>query len=244
MSTFRFQQFSVVQKNSGMKICTDAVLFGAMAPIQSGDMVLDIGAGTGVLSLMAAQLGATQITAVELTLEAYQEASVNFANSPWSKQLEAVHQDIQSFAITATRLYDLIISNPPFFENHSRTSDVLRNTARHTDQLPFSDLLSIAEQLLSPQGLFYLLIPVHAVAKVSAQALSVGFYLIHQTDFRGFEHNVAKVSALTFSRSATKYTARLLTIYASQGIYSQESEVYLSEFLLRFAEPSEIKKGN
>jgi len=235
MSTFRFQQFSVLQKHSGMRICTDAVLFGAMAPVNPGDRVLDIGTGTGVLALLAAQLGAAKVTAVELTQVAFKEADINFNNSPWVDRLEAVHQDIQSFALTANRQYDLIISNPPFFENHLKTVDTLRNSARHTDQLPFADLIGIAEQLLSPPGLFYLLLPAHAVAKFSAQALAAGFYLINQTDFRGYTHNEAKVSALTFSRTAAVFTARLLTIYASHNVYSQDSERYLADFLLRFA---------
>jgi tRNA1Val (adenine37-N6)-methyltransferase len=235
MSTFHFQQFSVLQQHSGMKICTDAVLFGAMTPVNQGAQVLDIGTGTGVLALMAAQLGAEEVTAVELTQEAFREASINFNNSPWAERLEAVHQDIQSFALTVDRQYDLIISNPPFFENHLKTIDSLRNTARHTDQLPFTDLISIAEQLLSSQGLFYLLIPAHAVAKFSVQALAAGFYLINQTDFRGYPHNEAKVSALTFSRTAGIFTARLLTIYESHNVYSRDSEVYLADFLLRFA---------
>lgn len=218
-----------------MKICTDAVLFGAMVPVSQGDHVLDIGTGTGVLALMAAQLGATKVIAVELTQEAFKEADINFNNSPWAKRLEAVHQDIQSFALTADRQYDLIISNPPFFENHSKTLDALRNAARHTDQLPFADLIGIAGGLLSPQGLFYLLIPAHAVAKFSAQALATGLYLVNQTDFRGYAHNEAKVSALTFSRTAAVFTARLLTIYESHNVYSQDGERYLADFLLRFA---------
>lgn len=239
MSTFHFQQFSVLQKHSGMKICTDAVLFGAMAPVNQNDHVLDIGTGTGVLALMAAQLGAAKVTAVELTEEAFKEANINFNNSPWAKRLEVMHQDIQSlaltFALTSDRQYDLIISNPPFFENHLKTVDALRNTARHTDQLPFADLIGIAAGLLAPQGLFYLLIPTAAVAKFSALALAAGFYLIQQTDFRGHAHNEAKVSALTFSRTAAVCTASLLTIYEAHNVYSSDSEAYLAGFLLRFA---------
>jgi tRNA1Val (adenine37-N6)-methyltransferase len=235
MSIFRFQQFSVIQQQSAMKVCTDAVLFGAMAPVNRGDKVLDIGAGTGVLSLMVAQLGAAQVTAVELTQPGYAEARLNFVNSPWADQLEAVHQDIQGFTRLVGGQYDLIICNPPFFENHSKTTDALRKLARHNDELPFAELINSADQLLASQGLFYLLLPVHAVEKFVEAALVAGFYLRHQTDFRGYDHNHAKVSALTFSRTVSVLVRSLMTIYESHRVYSQASEVYLSPFLLRFA---------
>ena len=235
MSIFRFQQFSVIQKQSAMKVCTDAVLFAAMAPVNKGDRVLDIGAGTGVLSLMAAQLGAKQVTAVELTQASYEEAQLNFGNSPWSDRLEAVHQDIQGFAISIGHQYDLVICNPPFFENHSKTTDSLRKVARHNDELPFADLIKSADQLLSSQGLFYLLLPVHAVEKFVEAALVAGFYLSKQTNFRGYSHNNAKVSALTFSRTDLVFSRALMTIYQSHRLYAQDSEHYLSAFLLRFS---------
>jgi len=242
MSTFRFQQFSVLQKQSAMKVCTDAVLFAAMAPVKNGDSVLDIGTGTGVLSLIVAQLGAGKVTAVELTEQAYQEACINFSQSLWSERLEAVHQDIQGFAGIAGQQFDLVISNPPFFENHFKTTAALRMTARHNDQLPFSDLIAIAGQLVSPQGLLYLLLPAHALKKMAEKALTAGFYLSRRIDFRAYRHSAAKVSALTFSRTAADMESEILTIYETSGVYTQESERYLSTLLLRFAKDDQMQQ--
>ncbi len=235
MSTFRFQHFAVQQRDAGMKICTDTVIFGAMMPLTQGLRVLDIGTGTGVLALMAAQLGAASVTAVELTHAAYAEAALNFNNSQWRDTLTAVQQSIQDFAVTAPTPYDFIISNPPFFVQHSKTQDKLRAIARHTDHLPFAELIAAVSQLLTPCGVFYVLLPVHAVTEFSALAQTFGLYLQHQTDIRGYAHNQVNVSALTFSRNPVIYTHRLLTIYHAQGVYSADSAGYLADFLLRFA---------
>ena len=236
MSTFYFQRFAVRQEHAGMKVCTDATLFGAMAPVRGGETVLDIGTGTGLLALMAAQLGAGSVTGVEMTAEACAEARHNFAQSPWAECLQAVHRDIQGFARESRRTYDLVIANPPFFDRHSRSAASLRNAARHTDSLPFPDLIEAVQRLLAERGLFYLLIPSHAVETLTHAAAQAGLHLVRHTEIRGLDHKPARLAALTFSRAAAPLRSDSITIYREKGIYTAQSEDYLRPFLLRFAE--------
>lgn len=217
-----------------MKVCTDATLFGAMAPVKGGERVLDIGAGTGLLALIAAQLGAAGVTAVELDEAACREAAENFKSSPWRDRLQAVPQAVQDYARTTVDRFDLIISNPPFFENHSKAFSFHRNRARHTDQLSFGELIEAVDGLLADGGIFYLLLPLHAVAGFTEQSREAGLCLMQQRDIRGYAHNPPKVAALTFARTAGPPERDLLTIYRAKGIYAPESEAYLSKFLLRF----------
>ncbi|TVT55272.1 MAG: methyltransferase [Sedimenticola thiotaurini] len=235
MSVFQFQQFSVQQVESAMKVCTDATLFGAMAPIAGGEQVLDIGAGSGLLSLIAMQLGAGSVTAVELTEEACRDAQHNFSASPWSDKLTLLHQSIQLFAAQSKMRFNLIISNPPFFEQHSKSPKALRQIARHTDQLSHVELIHIAASLLDEAGRFYLLIPVHSVERVVTTATDHGLFLTQRVDYAGFEHNQAKVAALIFQRSAEMFVHRRLSIYNAPRIYADESARYLAPFLLRFS---------
>lgn len=235
LSAFRFQQFAVAQFRSGMKVCTDATLFGAMAPVAGGASVLDIGTGTGLLALMTAQLCADRVMAVELTAEAALEASDNFAASPWRDRLVAVHADIRAYAARCTERFDLVISNPPFFTDHSRAQAPLRNIARHTDSLPLPDLISAVDRVLAPGGLFYVLVPGPLVLGFTQVAASAGLHLSCRTDLRAFAHSPAKVAALSFSRTPGVVLQRDLTIYTAPRVYSAASAHYLAAFLLRFA---------
>ena len=236
MSTFRFQQFAVRQNDSAMKVCTDATLFGAMAPLRGGEQVLDIGTGTGLLALMAMQLGAARVTGVELTGQAFAEARYNFAQSPWAEHLSAVHASIQDFCRGRPDRFDLIICNPPFFDNHSKGADPLRNQARHAESLPYDILVACLDRLTTGQGRCHLLLPCHALGRFTGLAVQHGLHLTDRTDIRGHAHSRAKVSALTFSRRPGTFSTRVMTIYQADGVYSTQSTPYLSPFLLRFAQ--------
>jgi len=242
MSVFKLQQFSVQQSASAMKICTDSLIFGAMMPVTAGDRVLDIGAGTGILSLMAMQLGSAHVTAVELTPPAAQEAQLNAANSRWAKQIDVIEQDIVNYCATAAKLaeqprFDLIISNPPFFDNHLKNQDKLRNTARHTDTLSFGDLLAVCGSLLRDDGRCYLLVPLGQVAAIEALAQDQQLQLTHQCALITQVGSHAKLGALTFKKTDVPVTpiSDTLTVYAEHQQYTPQSAAYLSEFLLRFA---------
>ncbi len=159
---FRFKAFNIHQDRCAMKVSTDACLLGAWAPFEkiSGN-VLDIGAGTGLLSLMLAQrFGELKITALEIDPEAAAQAGENVAESPFADRVEVVCEDVRNH--NPTTLYDAIIANPPFFQNSLKGPDAARNRARHSDALSLEDLYISVCRLLKPDGFFALLLPVEA----------------------------------------------------------------------------------
>jgi tRNA1Val (adenine37-N6)-methyltransferase len=146
-----------------MKVTTDACLFGAWVSNQlksanaECENILDIGAGTGLLSLMIAQQTNSVIDAIEIDTDACAQARENIAASPWSNRITIFHQDARKFLFPEK--YDLIISNPPFYEKELKSADRKRNLALHGNELTLDDLLKMIQQNLSLRGRFYLLLP-------------------------------------------------------------------------------------
>jgi len=232
---FQFQQFRVRQSASAMKVCTDATVFGAMAPVTPGGRVLDIGTGTGLLALMAAQRGAASVDAVEIDPAAAAEAGENFAQSPWADRLRVIEGDICDPGIPARDRYDLILCNPPFFADQTQSSDPRRRRARHADQDFLEQIVAVSAVRLRQSGLFYVLLPVGRVPTLNTLAGQAGLNLTCRTDIRGYAHQPAKLAALTFARDPGSLIERCLTVYDAPRQYSAQSTVYLRDFLLRFA---------
>lgn len=242
MGEFRFQRFGLRQDYSGMKICTDATLFGAMAPVAGGERVLDIGTGSGLLALMLMQLGAGHVHGVELSDDACRDARLNFSRSPWPERLRLTRGPVQDYAATSDQRYDLVISNPPFFEQHQGSRDPRRHLARHSDHLPYRELVQVAARLLADDGLLYLLIPRHGVARLLLLAREQGLYPAGRCHFTPFRDRPGKVTALVLCRRPRAFVDRRLVIYNAPRDYSAESARYLGPFLLRFAktDPSRV----
>lgn len=158
--TFRFKEFEVRNAASAMKVGTDGVLLGAWMPV--GASVLDVGAGCGLISLMAAQRGAARVIGVEIDGCAAEEASANVAASPWPDRVEIVHDDFFAAAerMTASGYrFDTVVSNPPFFIGGQYSPDASRLMARHGISLDFPQLISTASTLLAPDGRMALVSP-------------------------------------------------------------------------------------
>ena len=161
---FRFKQFTIQQDKAAMKVTTDGCLFGAWVAKQIGEQpmtavkLLDVGTGTGILSLMIAQKNPDcSIDAVEIDNNAYEQANENIISSPWKENIQVFHADIKSFE--PGKKYDTIFCNPPFYENELKAEDEKRNVAHHDGGLSFNELFAIIKQRLTPEGHFYLLLP-------------------------------------------------------------------------------------
>lgn len=161
---FQFRQFRIDQKRSGMKVTTDGCLFGAWVANQllknenEPSRILDIGSGTGLLSLMLGQVThQTQIDAVEVNDDAFEEASRNFSNSDWSDRLQCFHSSIQKFL--PDHKYDIIICNPPFFGKNQKGRQSGKNLAVHNDSLSMEELSIAISRHISDTGMAYVLYP-------------------------------------------------------------------------------------
>jgi tRNA1Val (adenine37-N6)-methyltransferase len=168
---FQFKQFTVHQDKCAMKVTTDACLFGAWAANEVKSLksevrnVLDIGTGTGLLSLMLAQKNpAAVIDAFEIDEVAAAQAEKNVADSPWSGRIQIIRADAKVYEYN--RQYDIIISNPPFYERELKGSNRLRNLAHHNEGLLLPDLLHIIKKGLKAGGNFFLLLPYKRNAEI------------------------------------------------------------------------------
>ena len=158
---FSFKQVHVEDTHCGMKISTDGVLLGAWTrtPPPSAH-ILDVGAGSGLIALMLAQrCPSAHITALELDLNAVTDLSSNIQSSPWADRIEAVQGDFQTFTPQEDILYDLIVSNPPFFDTGIVSPDTSRAGARHRAGLDYRSLIANAHNLLSADGSLAMIVP-------------------------------------------------------------------------------------
>ncbi len=142
-----------------MKVSTEACIFGASVEVDFASKILDIGAGTGLLSLMMAQRTNAQITAVEINDQAAEQCKENFEKSPWADRLSIVHSSIQDFSQSCQTKFDVIISNPPFYNNHLKPRDNSRAVAMHNDLLTSKEIAQAIYILIKNDGVFYLLSP-------------------------------------------------------------------------------------
>jgi tRNA1Val (adenine37-N6)-methyltransferase len=172
----------VHQEHTAMKVCTDACLFGAWSAadvqIQSAKNILDIGSGTGLLSLMLAQQSNAHITAIEIEDGAFHQTKANFNLSPWKDRLNVVHSSIQNYAAkNKESLFDCIITNPPFYEGDLNSPDNAKNLAAHSTALPWDVLAKAAASLLQENGAWYVLVPTLRAYTIQKLALKDGLQL-------------------------------------------------------------------
>jgi tRNA1Val (adenine37-N6)-methyltransferase len=219
-----------------MKIGTDGVLLGAWCPIENIPFsVLDIGAGTGILSLMLAQRSnATQIDSLEIDEEAYEQCVENFENSPWSDRLFCFHAGLDEFMEEPEDEYDIIISNPPFYSEDYKTDNSQRDLARFQDALPFEDLIEAADLLLSENGIFAVIIPFKEEEKFINLCAEVELFPIKVTRVKGTPTTPIIRSLLAFKRfELSTLTADELVIEINRHEYTDDYINLTRDFYLK-----------
>ncbi|WP_310589297.1 tRNA1(Val) (adenine(37)-N6)-methyltransferase [Fibrivirga algicola] len=241
---FRFKQFTIQQDRTAMKVCSDACVLGAWADV-AGNRLLDIGTGTGLLALMAAQRNPTaQIDAVELDEVAAGQALENVGASPFASQVRVWNTPIQTYLNAEAGnvpepVYDCILTNPPFYTNSLRSPDKAVNRALHTDDLPFADLLVVVRRLLRLSGTWWVLLPppesdrLCQLAAKGEQALRPfrQLYLRHHAQKPIFRH----LTAFRFADAPSDLTPQQLAIHELDGrTYTAEFQALLQPYYLIF----------
>ncbi|MFC2150997.1 tRNA1(Val) (adenine(37)-N6)-methyltransferase [Bacteroidota bacterium] len=178
---FKFKQFTIYQDKCAMKVGTDGVLLGAWANCEYGNEFLDIGTGTGLIALMLAQRSNATIDALEIDQSACVQANENVKESPWKERINVINNSIQEFTKSSIKKYDLIVSNPPYFQNSLFAPDEKRTDARHNSNLQYEDIINGAINLVKDDGRLSLILPYLEGNMFILKAVEYGLYCIRQT---------------------------------------------------------------
>lgn len=219
MKPFQFKHFSLRQSNAALKVGTDAMILGALCDWENPQHLLDIGTGTGVLSLMAAQRFPFQtITAIDISEQALIDARTNFQNAPFDAEFAAIQTSLQDFA--CKKQFDAIICNPPYFENSSKNEQEELVIARHTDALPFSILLKRINELLSTNGKAWLIFPADYLTSFEEKLATTDLFVTHEIQLFGKPGKLIR-TIVALEKSKTNRQLTSLTIRDGDGLYSE-----------------------
>ncbi|PMH39750.1 tRNA (adenosine(37)-N6)-methyltransferase TrmM [Vibrio sp. 10N.286.49.B3] len=228
---FQFKQFSIYGGNSGMPVSTDGVLLGAWSIFTQDQQVLDIGTGTGLLSLMIAQrYPEIDITAVDIDDFAYQAAHFNCQQSPWANRIQLQQGDV--LTLSFDRCFDGIICNPPYFVNGAQAQNQQRATARHTDSLEHKALLIRCWELLNEQGHASFILPIVEGEAFIHSAQQLGWFLARRCDVKPSPKKPVHRILFELSKKETTCQSATLTIHAENG-YSDAFIALSKDFYLK-----------
>lgn len=217
-----------------MKVNTDGVLIGAWTEINGARNVLDIGAGTGLISLMVAQRSNAIITGVEIEKNATEEAIQNVQNSPWKNRISIQHISFQDFAENAQTKFDVIVTNPPFFSNSIKNSNPHLSMARHNHLLPFGEIIDGAIQLLSESGKLSLILSWGSTSEFIEKARMVNLYLNRLTEVKPFPDKKPNRSLMEFSKQKKDLQKTQMSVFNESGKnYSEEFNLMVRDFYLK-----------
>jgi tRNA1Val (adenine37-N6)-methyltransferase len=235
---FQFKEFFIYQEKTSMKVGTDAVLLGVWTSLDNfPDKILDIGSGTGIISLMLAQRSnAETIDAVEIDENAYEQSVENFEKSIWADRLYCYHCSFEEFVdeiSSENETYDLIVSNPPFYTENAETSSESRTKARFTSALPFEDLLLGVSKILGAEGVFSTIIPFKEENDFVKLANQNNLFLNKVCRVQGNPISKLKRSLLSFSFQKTDIIESYLIIETERHQYTKEYIDLTKDFYIK-----------
>lgn len=237
MADFTFKQFQIKQQNCAMKVGTDGVLLGAWAPLDNVQHILDMGTGTGLLALMAAQRAPqATISAVELDAAACHQAEQNVAASPWSERIELYHADVGAFCRQTTQTFDLIVANPPYFPVGVACASPSRAQARYLQESHWT-WLNWAGCCLAEQGRVAMVLPMEAGQQLIAQTQNepdAAWHCIRQTQVITKAGKMPQRVLLLFARYARPCVSDSLTVYDENNRYTEGFIALTRDFYLAF----------
>lgn len=226
MKPFTFKQFEIQQSKDVFRVGTDGVLLGALANIDNAFNVLEIGTGTGLISLMLAQRNPkAEFLGIDINKEAVHLTHINFENSSFTSRLKNILHDFKSFE--SGEKFDLIVSNPPYFEASDSEKDKI---ARQTVELNFQQLISKSSQLLTENGIFSVIIPAEIGSDFIEIGKENGLFLIRKINIKGIENSKIKRVILEFSLSENVLEESEFIIEKSPRQYSDQYLELTKEF--------------
>ncbi len=231
---FRFQRFTIAHERCAHKVGTDGVLLGAWADLAHARHILDIGTGSGLIALMAAQR-ATQATVVGIDIDkpSIAQARQNVAATPFAERVTILENDIRAF--TDAEGFDHILSNPPYHTETLLPPDARRARARHTAALSLPQLITHAARLLSPEGMIHLIIPTAAQNEVTTAATHLGLHLVRLTLVKTTAQKTPRRTLLTWQRtnSPAPLQRDTLVLTTPEGTRTQQHQTLTQDFYIR-----------